>query len=523
MASIELVLSMFLLLTFIAALISIKVKAPYTLVLVLIGVLITLLFGLLSLQGSPFHAQSESITSQIRSIYNLLIQGGGGGLYVGLIVPPLIFEAMIHIRGSDLRSVIKPSLALATIGVLIATAVTGLILWKVVGLSIYVSFLFAALIAPTDVVTVLEVFRRVKVPTKLATLLDTEATFNDATAIIVFTIILSTIGLQKINLLSTLSNFGFTLGAGVLIGLGVAFAGEVLSSLIEDRVAETILTIAVVYGSYAFASGIGASGLIAVAVAGLYFGNFTIRTAMEPATREAVQIFWQIAAFLGNSVAFLLIGFQANIISFPQSILIILAAFAAVTVSRAATVYPILAIFRKISGKMTTVWSNIAFLGGVRGALSIALAATITTSAVISVSDLHTIDTMVFGVAFITIMVQVPILFRYAKREIPESEAFKETELDDEFARLSAYIEEMHRLREDGKISEAEFTERLEESKLELERLISQSHVTLEARKIIRARASVLFPRLPNAHRRKQKAKKANEASNPEQESDDAK
>ncbi len=92
---------------------------------------------------------------------------------------------------------IKPSLALATIGVLIATVVTGLILWQVVGSSIYMSFLFAALIAPTDVVTVLETFRHVKVPSKLATLLDTEATFSDATAIIVFTIILSTIGLQK--------------------------------------------------------------------------------------------------------------------------------------------------------------------------------------------------------------------------------------------------------------------------------------------------------------------------------------
>ena len=507
---------------FIAALISIKVKLPYTLVLVLTGVLITLIFGLLSLEGSPIQGQMLSITSQIRSIYNLLIQGGGGGLYVGLIVPPLIFEAMIHIRGGDLKGVIKPSLALATIGVLIATAVTGLILWKVVGLSIYVSFLFAALIAPTDVVTVLEVFRHVKVPSKLATLLDTEATFNDATAIILFTIILSTVGLQKINVLSSLTNFGFTLGAGVLIGLGVAFAGEVLSSLIEDRVAETILTIAVVYGSYAFASGIGASGLIAVAVAGLYFGNFTIRTAMEPASREAVAIFWQIAAFIGNSVAFLLIGFEANIITFPQSILIILAAFAAVTVSRIATVYPILAFYRKTIGKMTSIWSNVAMLGGVRGALSIALAATITTSAIISEADLHTINTMVFGVAFITIMLQVPLLFRYVKRVMPEVEAFKETELDDQFARLSSYIEEMHRLRLDGRISEAEFTERLEESKLELERLIATSHVTVQTRKIIRARASILFPRLPSATRQKQKDKKTNEKSNSKQDSDEA-
>ena len=230
MPSIELVLSAFLLLTFIAAIISMRLKVPYTLVLILTGVSITAIVALLSIQGSPIQAPMQNVISEIQSFYNLLIQGGGGGLYVGLIVPLLIFAAMIHIRGNDLRSVIKPLFALATIGVLIATAVTGLILWKIVGLSPYVSFLFSALIAPTDVVTVLEIFRRVKVPSKLATLLDTEATFNDATAIIVFTIILSSIGLQKINLISSFFSFGYSLGAGVLIGLGVAFAGEVRST-----------------------------------------------------------------------------------------------------------------------------------------------------------------------------------------------------------------------------------------------------------------------------------------------------
>jgi monovalent cation:H+ antiporter, CPA1 family len=505
MASIDLVLSAFLLLTFIAAAISIKLKTPYTLILVLAGALITVIVSLLALPGSPIQGPMQNVTAQIRTIYNLLVQGGGGGLYVGLIVPPLIFEAMIHIRGSDLRSVIKPSLALATIGVLIATAVTGLILWQVVGLSIYVSFLFAALIAPTDVVTVLEVFRRIKVPTKLATLLDTEATFNDATAIIVFTVILSSIGIAQINVLGSFANFGFTLGAGALIGLGVAFAGEVLSSLIEDRVAETILTIVVVYGSYAFASGIGASGLIAVAVAGLYFGNYTIRTAMEPATREAVQIFWQIAAFIGNSVAFLLIGFQANIVSLPQSVLLILVVYMAVLASRAVTVYPIFAFFRKIGGKMSLIWSNIALLGGVRGALSIALAATITTSAVISETDLHTISTLVFGVAFVSIIIQVPLLFRYAKRHITESEVFKETPLDDQFVAISSTIEQLHKLRLEEKISDAKFAEGLDESKRELETLIAQSRLSLETKQILRARAASLFPSRPKHLRIREK------------------
>ena len=484
-------------LVFIAALISIRLKVPSTLILVLSGFLIVVIATLLSLPGSPLQDPMHSFISQIRSIYSVLVQGGGGGLFVGLVVPPLIFEAMIHIRGSDLRSVIKPSLALATIGVVIATFVGGLILWKLVGLSFYVSFLFAALIAPTDVVTVLEIFRRVKVPSQLATLLDTEAAFNDATAIVIFTIILSSIELQKVAVFNSLLDFGYGIGAGVLIGLGVAFIGEILSSLIEDKVAETILTIVVVYGAYAFASGVGASGLIAVAAAGLYFGNYTIKTAMEPATKQAVITFWQIAAFLGNSVAFLLIGFQANIISIPESIFIILGAYSTVLVARAATVYPIFAFFRKLGGKMHTAWSNIALLGGVRGALSIALAATITTSVAISQNDISTISTMVFGVAFISIMVQVPLLFRYVKREMPESEAFMETELDEQFARISSIMEEAHRLKCEGKISNNEFSERLEEGKDRIDQLIAQSKITVETKKIIQARTSRLFPPSP--------------------------
>jgi CPA1 family monovalent cation:H+ antiporter len=413
---------------------------------------------------------------------------------------------MIHLRASDLRAVIKPSLALATVGVLIATAVGGLVLWKIVGLSSQVSFLFAALIAPTDTVTVLEVFRRVKVPTKLSTLLDTEAAFNDATGIVIFTIILSTIGLQHFSVTQTMFNFGFTLGAGALIGLVVAFVGEVLSSLIEDRVAETILAIAVVYGSYALATGIGASGLIAVAVAGLYFGNYTMRSAMEPATREAVMSFWAVAAFLGNSVAFLIIGFQTNIITLSQSIMLIIAAFAAVTIARAATVYPILGFFSRFGDKISVVWRNVAMLGGVRGALSIALAATITVSAVISLGDIQTINTMVLGVAFISIVVQVPLLFRYVRKRLPQNgDAASQIVIDEQFELMASRIAELRKLKSEGKISNEEFTEKIEEDKIKLDELIAKSPVTVETKKIIRARATAFYSSLPKISRRKTK------------------
>ena len=156
---------------------------------------------------------------------------------------------------------------------------------------------------------------------------------------------------------------------------------------------------------------------------------------------------------------------------------------------------------------MSRVWANIAMLGGVRGALSIALAATITTSAVISQTDLHTINTMVFGVAFISIMIQVPLLFRYVKRQMPDSEAFKETEIDEQFAEISRSIEEVHRLKSEGKISDQEFSERLKEKRKEIEKLMTKSHATLATRKIIQARASILFPSLQKRSKRRQKMK----------------
>ena len=501
--SIELIVAAFLLMAFLAAVLSTRLRIPYTLVLVLTGIAITVVASSFTLEGGSF----ENLISQLRSLCAQLLEGGGGGLFVGVVVPPLIFEAMIHLRASDLRAVIKPSLALATVGVLIATSVGGLILWKGVGLSPYVSFLFAALIAPTDAVTVLEVFRRVKVPSKLSTLLDTEAAFNDATGIVLFTIILSTVGLQKVAVTQTVLSFGFILGAGVLIGLAVAFLGEVLSSLIADRVAETILAVAVVYGSYALATGIGASGLIAVAVAGLYFGNFTMRSAMETASKEAVTTFWKIAAFLGNSIAFLIIGFETNIITLSQSVLIIVAAYAAVTLARAATVYPILAVFNKFGDKISVVWRNIAMLGGVRGALSIALVATITTSAVISKGDINTINTMVLGVAFISIVFQVPLLFRYVRKKIPQTDTVSETKIDEQFNLIASHMEEVRKLKSEGKISNEEFTKRIEENKKKLDELIATSPITVETRKIILARASALYNSFPKMPKRKTKDK----------------
>ncbi len=478
--SIELIIAALLGIMVLASFLSIRAKLPYTLVLVFLGI---------ALAGS-----SISLFFQGGPIYKTFIQNG---LLVGVVVPPLIFEAMLHIQSSDLKAVIRPSIALATIGVVIATVVGGVVLWQIVGLSPVVSFLFAAIIAPTDAATVLEVFKRARVPSKLRALMDTEAAFNDATAVVVFTIILASIEVSKVSLLSSLASFGLTVGGGLAVGLGIGFLGEITTSLISDRTSETILTIAAVYGSYALAAALGFSGLIAVAVAGLYFGNFTVRTTMAPATRESVIVFWEIAAFLANSIAFLSIGLSTSAFSFTvKAVYSIGVALVAVTIARAASVYPILWFFNRLGSSIPLKWRNVAMLGGMRGALSIALAASLTASAVVSLTDETNIQTMVLGVAFLSLSVQAAFMFRYIRSRFPEEQAKQVEKFNVRLSKAVAAIESLLKLKEQGKVSDEEFAAELERDKDELTDVIGDMQSMLGATEIMKARASGLYSAL---------------------------
>jgi monovalent cation:H+ antiporter, CPA1 family len=488
MFSVEALVAAILAVMLVASIIATRARVPYTLVLVILGIGLSAASGL-SLLGN---GTVSEVVSQMSSFFAGLTGGQEGGLFVGLIVPPLLFEAMIHVKSNDLRSVVKPAFFLATIGVVISTLVVGLILWKIAGLPYLVSFLFAAIISPTDIATVLEIFRNAKVPSKLSTLMDTEAAFNDATGIAVFTIILASATLGKVSLVSAASSFAILFAGGVLVGLVVAFLAEVLSSLLSDRLTQTILTISAVYGSYALAVAFGVSGLMAVAVVGLYFGNFTIRTTLGPSTRETINLFWQVAAFLGNSIAFLFIGFSTNIVHLAESIVPIILAYLAVTAARAASVYPILTIIDRLDEKFPLKWRNVTMLGGARGALSIALAVSIP-AAVISATDESQLTTLVLGVAFISISLQAAILYRYIKRSFPAEQRASVESLNARLSKSASAMESLQKLHEEGRISDEEFVVQLEGDREELRDIMKEINNSVDPRSILRQRATKLY------------------------------
>lgn len=476
--SYEVIIAALLGLMMVASYLAQKTRLPYTLILVFIG---------LALAGT-----SVSNFIGANFITGNLIQGG---LFVSLVVPPLIFEAMIHIRSTDLKAVIRPSSVLATLGVVIATLVCGVALWKIANLPFYVSFLFAALISPTDAATVLGIFRSAKVPTKLSALIETEAAFNDATGVLVFSIVLASIQSNGISIIGEIASFSKIVGGGVLVGFVVAFAAEILTSLVHDRASETVLTISAVYGSYALAQAFGLSGLIAVGIVGLYFGNLTVRTTMGPYSREALSVFWEVVGFLATSVAFLGIGLNTSILSIASvpTLVSIFIAFAAVTASRAASVYPILSIFSRIGDRIPWKWQNVTVLGGMRGALSVALVFSIGTSAVVTATDLVSMRAMVFGVAFISLSLQAALLFTYIGKKFPEEQSAQAEELNVKLARAVSAIESLQKLREEGKISSDDFAQELEKDKDQLREVLGEVKSTIGTTEILRTRASNLY------------------------------
>lgn len=496
MASIELIITGFLAILLVASLISIKSKLPYTIALVFIGI------GLVFILSNGFLLSSSLIGTALSQIRDYTITIGtsqGGQLFVGLIVPPLIFEAMIHIKSSDLGSMLQPAFILATIGVAIATVVVGVILWLVTGLPPYISFLFAAIVSPTDTATVLEIFRRIKVPSKLATLLETEAAFNDATGIIIFTIILASLTTSSLPLFTAALSFLLLFGGGVAVGFGIGFVAELIASIVTDRLTEIILTIVVVYGSYVTATALHFSGLIAVSVAGLYFGNYTIKTAITPSNREAVRIFWEIAAFIGNSVAFLFIGLRTDLLKISQSLELIVVAYLAVIAARAVAVYPILTVFDKLGKHLEMSfpmkWRNVAMIGGMRGALSIALSAAIVSSTLVTkYSD--TISTMVLGVAFTSIIVQGAFLSSYTKRTFPEEEKRQEEEFTARLAKVASAIDSLQKMRREGKVTNEEFQLQLESNRDSLAEMLAQLETTIGPTDILKTRAARLYDSL---------------------------
>ena len=422
----EYAIPIFLIMIFAAALFSSKTKIPHTMILLGFGVCISLI----SLKGL--------------GIPNLNQFNINPNLVITFIIPPLIFEAMMNVDYKRFKAIRISALLLATIGVILATLIGGFLLVYIAGLPILPAFAFAALISPTDAAIVIEIFKSVRVPRVLSTLMESEAAFNDATGAIAFSSLIAlafgssgyaiagtynlipflnssfpAISNSFVNLSFThVEHFIVLFFGGSAIGLGIATATHRLHTLMNDPLSETSLTIATVFGSVVLANTLGVSGLAAVAVAGLYFGNVTVKkeAIMSKNVRTFAFNFWEMIAFLASSVAFLYLGVSMNLIDIVQHFPIIALSLIAVFGARAATIYPLLAATTRFTREnIPNVWKHTVLLGGMRGAISVALVASLPPSNLKNI-----LQTITFGVVLLSLIIQYVVLSRYVRRVFPD-------------------------------------------------------------------------------------------------------
>lgn len=363
-----------------------RLRIPYTVALVIVGLLITF---------------------QKRLEINLTPE-----LILSLFIPPLVFEAAFHLEFKSLRENWLPIVTLAIPGVLLTTFVVGAIVSWGAGISLSSGLVFGALIAATDPVAVVALFKALGAPKRLTMLVESESLFNDGTAIVVFKLMLGlalsavagSLGDEhaSVDLLSATVDFFRVSAGGLLVGVGLGWIIAQIIARVDDYLIETMLTTVLAFGAYLMAERFHVSGVLATVAAGIVTGNLGLR-GMSPTTRIVLFNFWEFLAFVANSLVFLLIGLDVNLREIGANLLPIAIALTAILLSRALVVYGLTALTNlRGANKISLPFRHVLFWGGLRGAISLALALSLPAA----LPERELLRVMTFGVVLFTLLAQ---------------------------------------------------------------------------------------------------------------------
>ena len=317
---------------------------------------------------------AETVTAALRSIdfHATLMEG---------MLSVLLFAGAVHVDFSELAERKWAIGLMATVGVLVSTFVVGTSTWYVMhAFGIEIPFIwalvFGSLISPTDPVAVLGILKTVRVPRLLEAKIAGESLFNDGVGVVVFTIIvaLAVGGQGEVGPTDAVILFVAEAFGGALLGFAAGYLAYLAMRVIDEHNLEVLITLALVFCTYAIALHLHISGPIAVVIAGLFIGNHGAKFAMSENTRDHVFQFWELSDEILNSVLFLLIGLEVLVIGFsPQFAGIAFLSIPIVLAARwIAVAIPIglLAVREKFTEGAIVILT----WGGLRGGISVALA-----------------------------------------------------------------------------------------------------------------------------------------------------
>ena len=224
-------------------------------------------------------------------------------------LPPLLYATAVHVPAQDFRRDFKAIAGLAVPLVVLTTVCAGLLFHTLLpGLGLAYAFALGAVISPTDAVAATSVGRRLGLPARLLTILEGEGLVNDASSLVLLGSAVAattgTVHLGKVGL-----DFVYAVVVAIAVGLVVGYAAMWIRPLLKDPVLSTAASFAVPFLAWVPAEELGASGVLAVVVAGLVTGHLSPRL-LPARDRLAETVNWETVAFLLESGIFLLMGLE---------------------------------------------------------------------------------------------------------------------------------------------------------------------------------------------------------------------
>lgn len=379
---------------------------PQVLAMNIIGVAVAATLLVLGEVGLAPTKQIETFFHEF-DFSNLVLHG---------VLGMLLFAGAMFVDVQQLRRWSKPIAALATVGVLVAAAVVGGLLWllaQLIGVDLPFTWclLFGALISPTDPTAALAIVKKSGAPRQMKIKLVGESLFNDATGVMLFLVILGVISTGDLSPgLLAHELFVAPVGAAVMgWGLGVLTTRAI--SNVDHHPTEILMTLALACGSYGLAEAIHVSAPIAVVAAGMVIGHRARHHAMSEETRQHLDVFWEGIDEVINATLFVLIGLALVVIDLEWKIIALgVIAWVFVLIGRWAAVTAVLFPMRK-SGGLGSGTTRVMVWGGLRGGISLALA--------LSLPPSQTANTLV-AVTFVVVALSSAIQGMTLTRVIPK-------------------------------------------------------------------------------------------------------
>jgi CPA1 family monovalent cation:H+ antiporter len=355
-----------------------RLKLPYSVLLAMAGCALGLIIQLLP----PAGAHSAVTGDLLSALQHFEISAEA---IIVIFLPALLFEASIEIDLRRLMDDIAPILTMAVVAVVICTVAVGGVLGAVSDFGLLTCLLLGSIVATTDPAAVIGVFREVGAPRRLMVLVEGESLLNDAAAIALFSMLIELIVThQKSGISSLVVSFLISAMGGAVTGVVMAMATTAIFRLLNGWArAEITLTITLAYLSYFIAEHyFHVSGVVSCVSAGLMISS-TRRTRFSRETAEQLDGAWGQIGFWANSLIFLFAAmfvprFVRDMDWLDFGLVMIL--YFTTLAARAVSVFGLLPILERL-GLMQRIdnrLKSVVLWGGLRGAVSLALALSVT-------------------------------------------------------------------------------------------------------------------------------------------------